>query len=391
MFRKIFITALITLFVHGCATTDTSKITNFSTPTSVSNDSLNQETGILVGTYTRYKEEAEYDTRVLKFTDTESYDSRYEIARRRPAPIIGPQGHRYTLEDNGKVGNAFAFVLPAGEYTFYNYWLSSSDNNSKESWQSSRPFSIPFVVEPNKVNYIGEINFNAITGTKKIENIILGTLGEVTAKRGGYWIVSDELDRDRKVIENEFQNLSLNNINNVIPQAKKSFTPFVILPSEKEAFQAQLKAEKEKIGGDEVFGKPISPAWMTCNKPYKLKQDCSFWKVSNRKVLIDGNTVTVSASEAGDIVFVVVRPNLWTGRSEKSYNLFDLITKDRLIHSSYYPVKKMFNNAGINIKEVRLIKEVAGVSGYAMVLDNDGYSLLKELTIEKQEKNNQEK
>jgi len=390
MFRKILLTTLMALIVNGCATTDTSTVTNFTTPTSISNDSLNQETGILVGTYTKNTGEAEYDTRALSFTDTKSYDSRYKIARKKPNPLIGYQGHRYTLEDNGKEGNAFAFVLPAGEYTFYNFGLSSSNSKSSESWYSDKPFSIPFVVEPNKVNYIGEINFNAIIGTKKNESILLGTLGSSPDKRGGYWIVSDELDRDREFIEKEFQNLSLNGVNNAIPQTKKRFTPFIILPSEEEAFQAQLKAAKEKSVEDDVFGKRINPVWMTCNKPYKLKQDCSLWKATNRNILIDGNTVSVSGSENGDTVLVTIRPNLWTGQSKKSYDFFDLFTKDRLIHSSYYTIKKIFNDAGINIKETRLLKEVAGLSGYGMVLDNDGYSLLKELTIEKQDQENKD-
>ena len=391
MYKKIIISAVVMLVLNGCATTDTSSITNFATPTTVSNDSLNQETGILVGTYTKNTEEAEYDVRTLRFTDTKSYNSRYSIARKKPNPIIGYQGHRYTLEDQGKVGNAFAFVLPAGEYTFYNFGLSSSNNNSTERWFSDKPFSIPFVVEPNKVNYIGEINFNAIIGTKKNESILLGTLGSSPAKRGGYWIFSDELDRDREFIEKEFQNLSLNGVSSVIPQAKKRFTPFVILPNEEEAFQAQLKAAKEKTVEDVVFGKRINPVWMTCNKPYKLKQDCSLWKTTNRNIMIDENTVSVSGSENGDIVLVMIRPNLWTGRSEKSYNFFDLFTDDDLIHSSYYGVKKIFNDAGISIKETRLIKEVAGVSGYAVVLDGDGYSLLKERTIKKQDQESKDK
>ena len=177
--------------------------------------------------------------------------------------------------------------------------------------------------------------------------------------------------------------MSLNGVNNVIPQAKKRFTPFVILPNEEEAFQTELKAAKEKTVGDVVFGKSINPLWMTCNKPYQLKQDCSLWKAANRNIMIDGNTISVSASEEGDIVLVIIRPDLWTGRSKKSYNFFDLFTEDDLIHSSYYDVKKIFNDAGISIKETRLVKEVAGISGYAVVLDGDGYSLLKERTINK--------
>ena len=368
MVRFIFI---ITVFIiSGCATT-TPKITNLNTSLGVSKADLNENMGILVGTYTKNIGEIEYGKRRLFFTDTKDYEPRYAIDKKGFSNILG---HQYTVKDSAKEGDAFAFVLPAGEYILYNFSLESGQNYS-QTWSSSENFSIPFVVEPNKVNYLGEFNFTAFSSER---TTIIGI--KSTNREGGYWIVTDELERDKKYFAQKYKALPMDDIKNIVPKTKRKQTPFVILPNELEAFNKS----KEKIaadGNNPIIGDPVKPFWMTCKKPYALEQDCSIWSnFSKKKLRIDGYDLKVSASKDGKTILVMER-------GSKTVTFNDSLSGNNSLNSSYHSIAKIFKDNGIVVNTVRPLKETAGVStgvnlsGYFLLLEQDGYSLLDQYKV----------
>lgn len=126
----------------------------------------------------------------------------------------------------------------------------------------------------------------------------------------------------------------------------------------------------------------INTVTMSCKKPYILSQDCSIWSGATRKILLNDYKVKVSGSEDGKTILVMDAKSL-------SNLLFkDLLTLNNPTHSnesnnSYYAIKSFFDNKKIKINRVRPLKSFGNINGYVLLLEQDGYSLLKELTVKK--------
>lgn len=122
----------------------------------------------------------------------------------------------------------------------------------------------------------------------------------------------------------------------------------------------------------------ISYTAASCNRPYKLTQDCSFWTGAARKVQIGDTTVKIAGSENGNIILVMagshilnsVKDGLTLGigdsRTEPTKKCLELVTSS-------------LESQNIKVMKVSKLLSHGAVDGYFLELSEDGYSYLKTL------------
>ncbi|WP_440906509.1 hypothetical protein ACMZOO_19250 (plasmid) [Catenovulum sp. SX2] len=212
MFKYVIL--LLVCLTSGCAT-------NNLAPHKVTQADLNDNNGILVGSFSRDPKGPVYYSQTFRFKNLEN-GSLHQITSQPTFNMFSgktPDDFK-TPTSNGGV---FIFSLPAGKYSFYNFRLYQSNGYVNQNWSSKEPFSIPFEVKPNFVNYVGEIKLSPLSSKN-----FLG----LEVHDGGVWIISDEEGRDLEYLVNKYPEIEFDKINKTVPSEKDIFTPFVILPSE---------------------------------------------------------------------------------------------------------------------------------------------------------------
>jgi hypothetical protein len=113
---------------------------------------------------------------------------------------------------------------------------------------------------------------------------------------------------------------------------------------------------------------------LSCKKPYKLDQDCSIWTGAKRTIRINEKEINVAGSADGKIVLIMDNK---------------LVTDNAKLSLCCRLVKEKLLANGIGI--IKITKFIMGKKDYAYIfdLDNDGYSFLKNLTVEKKEEASQ--
>ena len=134
--------------------------------------------------------------------------------------------------------------------------------------------------------------------------------------------------------------------------------------------------------GDASSEDSINTVSMTCKKPYVLSQDCSIWSGATRTLDINGFKVKVGGSEDGKVVLVM------DSKSVSNLLFKDVFTLTNQTHSiasnnSYYAIKNILEEKNIKINKVRPLKSFGNINGYVLLLDEDGYTTLKEYTKKK--------
>jgi hypothetical protein len=205
---------LLVLFSSGCAT-------NSLVPNPMGSSSLSDSNGILVGSFSRDPRGQKYYSQTFYFINT-STDEVHSIKSQPTFNMFTgktPDDFK-TSESNGGL---FVFSLPAGKYSFNDFRLYQSNGYFEKNWSSEKPYSIPFEVHANKVNYVGEIKLMPLTGKN---------LFGMSVQAGGVWVISDQSNRDLKIFSTKYADIPIDNMVKVIPDSKEVFTPLVILPSE---------------------------------------------------------------------------------------------------------------------------------------------------------------
>ena len=223
MFRLIFL--LATLLVTGCAT-------NLLTPQPVTQADLNENRGILVGSFSRDSNAPQYYSQTFRFKSMSSGET-FDITSQPTFNIFSGKTPDDFQTPESK-GGIFIFSLPPGEYTFYNFRLYQSNGYVNQNWWSEEDYSIPFKVNANTVNYIGEI--------KLIPNLGKNLFG-MKVHAGGYWEISNQKERDSALISSKHPFISMENAIDIIPEKKEVFTPLVILPSERSEHNKQSQPD----------------------------------------------------------------------------------------------------------------------------------------------------
>jgi hypothetical protein len=114
------------------------------------------------------------------------------------------------------------------------------------------------------------------------------------------------------------------------------------------------------------FPEELSGIAVTCNKPYKIGQDCSIWSGAKRTIKIKERNIKVAGSDDGKIVLVMDK---LFADEESMFSCFELVKEELLSNG---------------IKIVRVIKLVTAgkVKGCILELDGDGYSILRNYSVD---------
>lgn len=86
-------------------------------------------------------------------------------------------------------GKVIAVRVPAGQYEVFQFGFGGSVAGTGLAWSSRKPFSLPFTVRPGEATYIGSF----------ARAPSLGTPLQPQLGAAGYFIVSDESERDLKI------------------------------------------------------------------------------------------------------------------------------------------------------------------------------------------------
>lgn len=141
----------------------------------------------------------------------------------------------------------------------------------------------------------------------------------------------------------------------------------------------------ERIGdarirsASEVMQDSVGLAGLTCEKPYPLSQDCSYWSGGTRKVEIEGFEVKIAGSADGTTVLVI--DSGWSPGLLESGLMFERVDVGSVTkRTSFDVIKNTLLENDITISEVVPVTAFGTVAGYYLILGSDGYAVLKKHT-----------
>ena len=205
---------LMAVLASGCANT-------LLKPEGVSQVSLTQSTGILIGSFARNPAARAYYSQTFYFKNVQT-NKIHEIKSQQTFNIFNGKT-KDDFDTETSAGGVFAFSLPAGKYVFHNFRLYQSSGMFSQDWTSKQDYAIPFEVRADATNYVGEIKLDPMTGK---------TIFGLPAQAGGVWLISDQEARDVELLAKLRPEIPLKNVVSVVPTRKDVFTPWVLLPAE---------------------------------------------------------------------------------------------------------------------------------------------------------------
>ena len=214
MYKMLLV--VIGLLLSGCASITTG---NFSSDPDLGRE-LNAKQGVLFGSFSRNGLGLQYGSQLFFFKNVETGEQYLINSLHEFVPFI--ERTRDDFSDTTSKGAVFAFVLPEGAYTFNKYHLSYASGNGHISWQSDVPYSVPFKVYPNEINYVGEIRIEPNFGKNLLGMKVLN---------GGVWFIENKLARDEEILKNKFPEMSMGEVSVIVPTEHEIFTDFIVLPS----------------------------------------------------------------------------------------------------------------------------------------------------------------
>lgn len=110
-----------------------------------------------------------------------------------------------------------AVILPEGDYTLYNWKMSSGSN----SYFPKGNFSIPFTIFGGDVNYIGDYLLKNIDVNR--------TAKGVWPYRETFFIVSNGYAEDFDIVKDKFPNLDLNKVLDAVPDFSRNNSKFSLM------------------------------------------------------------------------------------------------------------------------------------------------------------------
>lgn len=129
----------------------------------------------------------------------------------------------------------------------------------------------------------------------------------------------------------------------------------------------------DAVGEDE-----INYVTMTCSRPYKFIQDCSFFSGAKRNITLDGFDIKIAGSEKGDTI-LVMDGNKISNAFKEAFTLSVKSYSSEASNNSFEAVKRVLLEKRVTIFRVRPIVSANGIEGYVLELDSDGYSFLKDI------------
>lgn len=132
-------------------------------------------------------------------------------------------------------------------------------------------------------------------------------------------------------------------------------------------FGIQLARTPQAEGGSAESSEIISAIKMTCDKPYKLGQDCSRSE-AKRTVWIEKQEMKIAGSDDGKIVFIMGHERYIDDASALA--CLELVRNELLA------------KGGITILKVVNVMRLGRIKGFVLELDGDGYSILRNYSVE---------
>ena len=114
------------------------------------------------------------------------------------------------------------------------------------------------------------------------------------------------------------------------------------------------------------FTDELSAISFACNKPYKIGQDCSIWGGAKRTIKIKERRIRVAGSDDGMIILVM----------DKSF------ADDESVFTCFELVREELLSKGISVLKVVKMVTRGKVRGCILELDGDGYSILKNYSVD---------
>jgi hypothetical protein len=226
--RRLLIALALVSTLAGCANTHLKRDT-------ISDASLSPTSGVLVGSFARHPASPAYYSQTFYFKNLAN-GTIHQIKSQQEFNIFNGKTPDDFDTPESK-GGVFAFNLPAGRYTLFNFRLFEGKGFGYRDFRSREDFSIPFEVRANATNYIGEI---------KLQPLMMGRsfLFNTPEHSGGVWYISDQIDRDLAILRKTRPEVPTGNVTSVIPQVKEVFTPLVILPKEQETLRQKAASAR---------------------------------------------------------------------------------------------------------------------------------------------------
>lgn len=161
--------------------------------------------GVIIGSLSRANAAAIYDIWSISLRSKDS-NIEQDINIRGKASTTAPfVAYDFDYKEKQYSGNLFAYVVPAGEYEFYNYRLFQTRGAFSRNWHPENEFSMPIKVKSGAINYIGEYS----------------------ATKEHYWEVTNNQTRDIALFKAKYPNLDWSNLIIALPKESNEISVLI--------------------------------------------------------------------------------------------------------------------------------------------------------------------
>jgi len=127
-------------------------------------------------------------------------------------------------------------------------------------------------------------------------------------------------------------------------------------------------------------GDYISTLSVSCDNPYRLTEDCSKMMGAKRKIKMGDHKAKIAGTADGKIILVMDN-SLFLNALQEGFTLGINNVHTESTQSAFEEIRKLFNSYSIKIEDVKVMgSKLSGTDGYFLILDKDGYSLLKDFS-----------
>ena len=174
-------------------------------PDTLTQSDLSAENGVLVGAISRGPAEWLYTTYAVQFREvgtTEMPETYVQMSSKSFFYLGDPKFDDDFASDESS-GAIFAYVLPPGEYEFYQYYLHRGTGVGWVEFRSHDDFSIKFAIEPGRITYVGEFRADPVNG-KNMFGIFVPAGIDLT--------LHNAQQRDLSILAAKYPNLDISNV-----------------------------------------------------------------------------------------------------------------------------------------------------------------------------------
>jgi hypothetical protein len=119
---------------------------------------------------------------------------------------------QFDFAEGNSRGSVFFAQLAPAEYEIFNFHLVHDMGPlGRTIFRSRAEFSVPFSITEGRATYLGQI----LTVVERGKNIF-----GMTMPAGGYFVVSDQMERDLRLLQSQFKDLDISKIDRALIEPK---------------------------------------------------------------------------------------------------------------------------------------------------------------------------